>query len=103
MSEFQPSQYTRRESDQNPPIESWHLDKKVPIALIFAMLTQFAAVIWFFADIKRDVELLKADAVVLHQRDVQNSDGLKDALKQMQDLYQRLDSKLDRLIERGQK
>jgi hypothetical protein len=96
-------QHNRRESDQNPPQESWHLDKKVPIAMIFAILTQFAGVIWFFADIKRDVELLKADSVVLHQRDTMITDSLKDALKQMQDQFQRLDAKLDRLIERGGK
>lgn len=83
--------------------ESWHLDKKVPIALIVVMLTQFVSVIWFIADIKKDVELLKADSAVLHQRDIQQTDSLKDALKQMQDQFQRLDSKLDRLIERSSK
>jgi len=85
------------------PKESWHLDKKVPIALIIAMLTQFAGVIWFIGQLAKDIELLKADTAVLHQRDTQQTDSLKEALKLMQDQFQRLDAKLDRLIERGSK
>jgi hypothetical protein len=83
--------------------KSWHLDKKVPIALIIAMLTQFAGVIWFIGQLAKDIELLKADTAVLHQRDNQQTDSLKEALRLMQDQFQRLDSKLDRLIERGSK
>jgi len=83
--------------------ESWHLDKKVPIALIFAMLTQFAGVVWFIGQLAKDIELLKADTAVLHQRDNQQTDSLKDALRLMQDQFQRLDAKLDRLIERSTK
>ena len=41
-----------------PTKESWHLDKKVPLSLIFAMLIQAAMVIWAVADIKKDVEIL---------------------------------------------
>jgi len=88
---------------RNAAKESWHLDKKVPIALIVAMLTQFTGVIWFVADIKKDVELLKADQAVLHQMDIRQADGMRDALRLLQDQFQRLDSKLDRLIERGRK
>ena len=96
------SQFTRRVSDSSQS-ESWHLDKKVPISLIIAILSQFALAILAYGDIKKDVELLKQDTVALHQRDTQQSDSLKDALKLMQDQFSRLDAKLDRLIERGQK
>lgn len=42
--------------------EHWSLDKRVPIALILALLAQFAAAIWAVADIKADVgELQRAD------------------------------------------
>jgi len=88
---------------RNAAKESWHLDKKVPIALIVAMLTQFAGVVWFIGQLAKDIELLKADTAVLHQRDNQQTDSLKEALRLMQDQFQRLDSKLDRLIERGSK
>jgi hypothetical protein len=83
--------------------ENWHLDKKVPITLIFVLLTQAAAGLWFISDIKKDVELLKQDTAALHLRDTQNSDSLRDAMRLMQEQFRLLDAKLDRLIERGQK
>ena len=42
--------------------EHWSLDRRVPVALILALLAQFAAAIWAVADIKADVgELQRAD------------------------------------------
>ena len=81
----------------------WHLDKKIPIGLIMALLMQAAMALWAFADVKKDVELLKADNLVLHQRDTQQSSEMRDAIRLLQDQFQRMDSKLDRLIERGTK
>lgn len=84
---------------EDPP--GWHLDKKVPLSLIFAMLVQAGMVIWAIADIKKDVELLKADALSLHQQRQQQSDVFRDALQQIRDQFSRLDAKMDRLIERS--
>lgn len=95
--DFQTSQFPQQ------PADGWHLDKKVPLSLIFAMLMQAAMVIWAIADIKKDVELLKQDSVGLHARDTLQADSLKEAMRQMQDQFSRLDAKLDRLIERGAK
>lgn len=77
----------------------WHLDKKVPLSLIFAMLVQAGMVIWAIADIKKDVELVKADVVSLHTRNKEQSEGFKDAINTLQAYYARMDAKLDRLIE----
>ena len=52
-----------------PQKESWHLDKKVPLSLIFAMLIQAAMVIWAVADIKKDVEILKSRVTTQQDRD----------------------------------
>jgi cell division protein FtsB len=104
--DFQPSSYNRRESDQHPPPpqqEGWHLDKKVPLSIIFAMLFQMGVAIWAIADIKKDVELLKQDTAALHVRDTQNMDSLKEAMTMVNAQFNRLDAKLDRLIERGTK
>jgi len=79
----------------------WHLDRKVPLSLIFAMLVQAGMVIWFIADIKKDVELVKADVNGLNQRNKDQSDAFKDAINTMHAYYIRMDAKLDRLIERA--
>ena len=45
-----------REVDPN----SWHLDKKVPIAVIFAILIQSGAVIWFGGKLSTRVDNLES-------------------------------------------
>ena len=83
-----------------PEPNGWHLDKKVPLTLIFAMLVQAGMVIWAVADIKKDVELLKADVANIHKTDDRQSEDLRQALRTIQDQFSRVDGKLDRLIER---
>jgi hypothetical protein len=111
MTDFQASTADRREGERRAlltqPMQQeqsgWHLDKKVPLGLIFTILLQAGMVIWAIADIKKDVELLKQDAASLHVRDSQQADSFREALKMMQDQFMRMDSKLDRLIERNGK
>lgn len=46
--------------------ESWHLSKSIPLTLIFAIICQTIALIWFVASLRGDVdsaqrELIKQD------------------------------------------
>lgn len=41
----------------------WHLDKKVPIAVIFAIVMQTGAFIWFGARLDHRVEALERESV----------------------------------------
>ena len=84
-----------------PAFEGWHLDKKVPITLIFAILVQAGMVIWAIADIKKDVEILKHQIVVLHDRDNSQELATKQTFEVIRSQMDRIDGKLDRLIERG--
>lgn len=83
-----------------PQKDSWHLDKKVPLSLIFAMLLQAAMVIWAVADIKKDVEVLKAQATTQLARDDRQDKSVAEAVQQFVSRLERMDSKLDRLIEK---
>lgn len=53
---------TERRNMQDPSISSWHLDKRVPIALILGMIGQVAVVVWgaavMFKDTLRAIERL---------------------------------------------
>ncbi len=80
--------------------DSWHLDKKVPLSLIFAMLIQAAMVIWAVADIKKDVEILKSRVTTQSDRDDRQDKSMSDAVQQFVSRLERIDSKLDRLIEK---
>lgn len=79
----------------------WHLDKKVPLSLIAAMIVQVVIVTTFFADIKRDVELLKAKTESIELRYDSDKLTLRDNLAILRDQFKGMDQKLDRLIERG--
>lgn len=81
----------------------WHLDKKVPLSLIFAMLVQAGMVILAIADIKKDVEILKAQTISQKERDSQQDRTSTDALQVLHQQLDRMDAKLDRLIEKGSK
>lgn len=91
-------QHERRATDPE-----WHLDKKVPLSLIFAMLVQAGMVIVAVADIKKDVEVLKADALALHSQDTRLISDAATQAAILRDQLNQLNAKIDRLIERGQK
>lgn len=84
----------RRDSD------NWHLDKKVPVSLIIAMVAQIVAVVWAVADIKKDVELNKQAIAQLQQSDKFLIEESNRNLSIIQSHYERLEAKIDRLIER---
>ena len=83
-----------------PTKESWHLDKKVPLSLIFAMLIQAAMVIWAVADIKKDVEILKSRVATQADRDERQDKTLGEVVARLQTQLERMDGTLDRLIEK---
>ena len=83
-----------------PTKESWHLDKKVPLSLIFAMLIHAAMVIWAVADIKKDVEILKSRVATQQDRDDRQDKTLGEVVSRLQTQLERMDGKLERLIEK---
>lgn len=86
--------------DRRAP-EVWHLDKKVPLSLIFAMLLQAAMVIVAISEIKKDVEFLKAQVQTQAQRDARQDQDMKEAMALLRESLGTLNAKIDRLIERG--
>lgn len=90
--------------DRRAPVEQgWHLDKKVPLSLILAMIVQVAMVITAIADIKKDVEVLKAQVVSQASRDTRQDNEMKEAMALLRASFSELNNKLDRLIERAHK
>ena len=81
----------------------WHLDKKVPLSLICAMLIQVGMVIWAIADIKKDVEILKSQMLAQHDRDDRQDQRGGEAVFLLRSQLEKMDTKLDRLIERVQR
>ena len=91
-----------KNTDTDPtPDNQWHLDKKVPLSLIFAMLVQAAMVIWAIADIKKDVEVLKAAMVQQIDRDNRQDRAGAEAVDLVREDLREVKSMLQKLLERN--
>lgn len=82
----------------------WHLDKKVPISLIVALLTQGGTTLWFIAKLDARIASLEAMSIVQvasqRDRDLNQDKNVTDAIQLVRSQLERMDDKLDRIIER---
>lgn len=85
-----------------PPAEHWHLDKKVPVSIILVLVMQGIAGLWVIADIKKDIEVLKAALLMQRERDERQDRASADGLALVRNDIRELGQKLDRLIEAKQ-
>jgi len=84
-----------------PPVDAgWHLKKEVNASIIISVIGIAVACITGYTDLRKDIELIKADTNVLHQRDAQQTSDLDRTISTVQNQYIRMEAKLDRLIER---
>ena len=91
-----------KNTDTDPtPDNQWRLDKKVPLSLIFAMLVQAAMVIWAIADIKKDVEVLKAAMAQQIDRDNRQDRAGAEAVALVREDLREVKSMLQKLLERN--
>jgi hypothetical protein len=81
----------------------WHLDKKVPISIIVVVLVQAAAGLWAIADIKKDVEVLKAAQSTQHDRDERQDKFVAETSLRVQAALEKIDDKITRLLEKNSK
>ncbi len=83
-----------------PAKEQWHLDKKVPIGIIVAMLMQFAGGLWFVSKLDSRIYNLEKDALLQRETDQRQDDSARATRAEVLRQLERIDEKLDRLIEK---
>ena len=83
--------------------EHWHLDKKVPVGIIVAMLMQFAGGLWFLSKLDSRVYSLETAAVMQRERDQRQDELAQVARGEVLRRLENMDAKLDRLIEKWSK
>lgn len=81
----------------------WHLDRRIPIGIIVTLLVYGISGLWFIADIKKDVEVLKAQRLHSDLRIEKVTSDAKDVDARIHARLDTIEAKLDRLIERGSK
>ena len=88
----------------DPASTSWHLDKRIPVAMIFAILGQAGALIFWGATISQRVTYiegeLRARAPIV-ERSLQTESDLRSLRLDTTSRLDRIENKLDRLIESG--
>lgn len=86
---------------QTSQSDGWHLDKKVPISIIAVLVMQAVAGLWVIAEIRSDVNVLKAAQIAQRALDDRQDKTTADAVALVRGDIQELGRKMDRLIERG--
>lgn len=85
------------------PKEGWHLDKKVPVSIIFVLIAQFIGGVMFMQRLDGRVttlEVSRSDALSQQRdRDEHQDRENADAFTLMRAQLEKMDGKLDRLIE----
>lgn len=90
----------------------WHLDKRVPLAIIMTIFIQTAGIVWWAANLENRVVTLEkanteiatdlASRAIVTGRQDQSIVRLETQFLNVADALQDMNAKLDRLIERGQ-
>ena len=80
--------------------DSWHLDKKVPIAFTLTLIIQCATLIWWANSITKDSEdHARRLAQIESQRANERIGVLESQISDARGALTRIEAKLDRLIE----
>ena len=82
------------DTDSEGSGKSWHLDRRVPIALILAILLQSGCALWWASSINTRVDALERD-VTRNEKLIEKVEG--DSRKSISDFRLYLDGRFDRL------
>ena len=81
--------------------EGWHLDKRIPIATLVAILTLAVGGILHITQIRTDLEILRQQQTALAERVQRSETANRDYLQKIDRSLERLNDKLDRAIADG--
>lgn len=74
------------------PNEPWHLDKRVPIALIVTIVLQTAGLVWWAASLEGRLMRVERDTAALIAADAKINDDMRRAAEYLARLDERLAS-----------
>lgn len=87
---------------QDDPERHWHLDRKVPLALVYLLIGQFLGAVVFASNLtSQQTNLEKRLMVIENQRVSERLVSLESQMADTKALLQRVDTNLLRLVERS--
>ncbi len=81
----------------------WHLKKEVSLSVIISVIGVAIAGMTAYSDLKRDIALIKSDVQTLHDTDNETRETLKETVMRFNLTIDKIDAKLDRIIERNRR
>lgn len=81
------------------PPEHWHIKKEVQIGHILTTMSVAFSVIWYAGKLEQRIALVERSVVTQERRDDAQDVAHAAAVNQIRQQLDRMDSKLDRLIE----
>ena len=88
-------------ADRRREPEGWHLDKRIPIATLVAILTLAVGGIMHITQIRTDLEILREQQAALSQRVERSETANREYLQKIDRSLERMNDKLDRAISDG--
>jgi hypothetical protein len=88
----------RRKTDQG-----WHLKKEVSVSVIISVLGVAVAGMTAYSDLKKEIALIQSDVKTLRVADNETRESMRETVMQFNRTVDKIDAKLDRIIERGKK
>lgn len=85
------------------PNKDWHLDRRLQITHILSTLAMGVGAIMYVGDIRKDVEVLKSQKVEQVLQDQRQDAAMVEIKRETSVQLDKIDQKLDRLIERRTK
>lgn len=79
--------------------EPWHIKREIQIGHLVTTLAVAFSVIWYAGKLEQRVALVEQTIVAQHERDIAQDSAAATAYQQTQKQLERIDAKLDRLIE----
>jgi hypothetical protein len=88
---------------QEEPIGGWHLKKEIQISHLISTALVAVSAFAYIGEIKKDVEILKVQMAEQRERDKAQDVAMSAQSILIEQRLDRLESKIDRLIERKSK
>lgn len=87
--------------DRRKTDAGWHLKKEVSLSVIISVIGVAVAGMTAYSDLKKDIALIKSDVISLRQTDHETRETLKETVVRFNLTIDKIDAKLDRIIEKG--
>ena len=87
--------------DRRKTDAGWHLKKEVSLSVIISVIGVAIAGMTAYSDLKKDIALIKSDVISLRETDHETRETLKETVVRFNLTIDKIDAKLDRIIEKG--